>query len=137
MTPLPIPGLTLNGMNVCIRKPAAKMTLSESVPVTDEDVASHVGRHQKTKPPVHWPKFDIQQHQHREILMTPKQINELHGKPVWTCVRCQTVNNLHWWNGLSVAICNSQKCNDDWNRMAVEEQERQDAYDAYVKEIYG
>lgn len=69
--------------------------------------------------------------------MTPKQINELHGKTVWACVRCQTTENLHWWNGLSVAICKSQKCNDEWNRMAAEERERQDAYDEYVKQYYG
>mgnify|MGYP000169641072 CR=1 FL=1 len=40
MTTLPIPGLTLNGMNVCIREPRPKMTLSEQVPVTDEFRAS-------------------------------------------------------------------------------------------------
>lgn len=69
--------------------------------------------------------------------MTPKQINDLHGKSVWTCVRCQTVDNLQWWNGLSVAICDNPKCNDDWNRISAEDREQQDAYEAYAKEIYG
>ena len=69
--------------------------------------------------------------------MTPKQINELHGKVVWSCVRCSTTENLHWWNGLSVAICKSQKCNDDWTEMCYQERMQQEAYEAYVKEIYG
>lgn len=69
--------------------------------------------------------------------MTPDEINAKHGKDVWSCVRCKTADNLHWWNGLSVAICNDKKCNDDWNAICAEERERQDAYEAYVTEIYG
>jgi hypothetical protein len=69
--------------------------------------------------------------------MTPMQINELHGKIVWTCVRCKTTENLHWWNGLSVAVCDNTKCNEDWSTRCYEEHQQQEAYEAYVAEIYG
>ena len=69
--------------------------------------------------------------------MSPAEINKLHGKPVWACVQCKTTENLHWWNGLSVAICKSKKCNDDWNYLAAEERRQQDEYEAYVKDTHG
>jgi hypothetical protein len=69
--------------------------------------------------------------------MTPHQINELHGENVWTCVQCKTIENLHWWNGLSVAICNDKKCKEDWSAKCYEERQQQEAYEAYAKEIYG
>lgn len=69
--------------------------------------------------------------------MTPAEINKLHGKSVWVCVRCKTPDNLHWWNGLSVAICNDKKCNNAWNAICAEERQQQEAYEAYVTEIYG
>jgi len=37
--------------------------------------------------------------------MNPDEINALHGKPVWRCVTCKAENGLHWWHGVSAAVC--------------------------------
>lgn len=69
-------------------------------------------------------------------VMTPTKINELHGKPVWTCIGCKTPNDLHWWNGLSVAICDNKECSDEWSRTCSEQKQQQEAYEAYIVEYY-
>lgn len=67
--------------------------------------------------------------------MSPDAINAQFGKPVWTCYTCKAETGLHWWNGLSVAVCiNKPECGAAYSRdLSKSVQEEQDFQD-YVKE---
>lgn len=70
--------------------------------------------------------------------MTPDQINKQHGKPSWKCWACKSETNLGWWNGLSVAVCFSKpECSKAVGEFFKEEQEKEDAYQEYVREYWG
>lgn len=69
--------------------------------------------------------------------MTPDQINEKHGKPVWKCFGCQAESGLHWWNGLSVAVCRKTECHNAYRDFISAEIEAAKAFDSYVREYYG
>jgi hypothetical protein len=69
--------------------------------------------------------------------MSPNQINREHGKPVWKCWHCRAESGLHWWNGLSVAVCDNKECSDACTQFINDEAEREQAYQDYVRETYG
>lgn len=68
---------------------------------------------------------------------TPDQANAEIGRSAWKCWGCKAESGLHWWNGLSVAVCNRPECSKaycDFLTAQVQEQER---FDAYVREYMG
>jgi len=66
--------------------------------------------------------------------VTPDEINRQHGKPVWRCWCCKAENGLHWWNALSVAVCNKTVCHDAYRDFLSEEARREEAFRHYVQE---
>lgn len=67
--------------------------------------------------------------------MSPDQINQQHGKPVWTCFGCKAESGLHWWNGLSVAVCRDKpECGKAYGSFIADEAAKEQAYQEYVKE---
>lgn len=69
--------------------------------------------------------------------MSPDQINAEHGQPLWTCVTCKVTSGLHWWNGLSVAVCDRAECSKAFNDKCVEREAAEAAYQAHVREVWG
>jgi len=70
--------------------------------------------------------------------MSPDEINKQHGKASWKCWHCKAESNLHWWNGLSVAVCVAKpECRKALSSFYAEEAAAEAAYQQYVREIYG
>lgn len=70
--------------------------------------------------------------------MSPDQVNAKHGSAVWRCFHCRAETGLHWYHGLSVAICRDKpECGAAYDalveRQCAEEQARRER----VEEIYG
>lgn len=66
--------------------------------------------------------------------MSPDAINREHGNPVWKCFGCRAESGLHWWNGLSVAVCAKVECHNAYRDFISAEIEREREYEAYVRE---
>lgn len=69
--------------------------------------------------------------------MSPDQINAKHGKPSWRCVTCRAESGLHWWRGMSVAVCSKPVCSKAFGDKCRRQEEEQDAFDNHVREHYG
>lgn len=66
--------------------------------------------------------------------MSPDAINKAHGKPVWQCWGCKVDSGLHWWNGLSVAVCQRPECGEAYSAFLSESIQEQQDFDDYVRE---
>lgn len=66
--------------------------------------------------------------------MSPNEINTKHGSPVWTCVTCRAETGLHWWNGLSVAVCGTAACAERFSAMCKAQADEQEAYEDHCRE---
>lgn len=66
--------------------------------------------------------------------MTPDEINTQFGKPVWTCYGCKGQTGLHWWNGLSVAVCQTSECSKKYVEHITRQAEEEQWYEEYLKE---
>jgi hypothetical protein len=69
--------------------------------------------------------------------MSPEAINAEFGKPVWKCVTCKAETGLHWWNGLSVAMCSRPECSKAFGEKCKAQADAQDAYEAHCREVMG
>ena len=66
--------------------------------------------------------------------MSPDEINRQHGKPTWRCYGCKAESGLHWWNGLSVAVCDKQECHNKYRDDISREIQAQQDFEDYVRE---
>jgi len=66
--------------------------------------------------------------------MSPDEINREHGKPVWRCFGCKTDAGLHWWNSLSVAVCDESACSAAYRDALSKSVREQEDFEAYVRE---
>ena len=72
------------------------------------------------------------------IKMTPSQINAKHGKPMWRCNTCGSIERLEWWNGLSVAVCvDDSTCGKAQGEKFATESAEHDAWAKYEAEWAG
>lgn len=67
--------------------------------------------------------------------MSPDEINKQFGKPVWRCFGCKAETGLHWWNGLSVAVCNKIECHNAYRDFISEEIQRERRFEDYCREL--
>jgi hypothetical protein len=68
--------------------------------------------------------------------VTPDQINAEHGKASWRCWGCKAESGLHWWNGLSVAVCNKPECSKAYSDFLAAEVAAQEALEAHAREYW-
>jgi hypothetical protein len=66
--------------------------------------------------------------------VSPDAINREHGKPVWTCYGCKAEAGLHWWNGLSVAVCDKPECHAKYRDDLSREIQAERDYEDYIRE---
>lgn len=69
--------------------------------------------------------------------MSPDEINTKHGNAVWKCVTCRAESGLHWWHGLSVAVCNNEACGAAFGEKCRAQEEEQAAYEEHCREYWG
>lgn len=70
-------------------------------------------------------------------MSSPDQINKAAGQAVWKCWGCKAESGLHWWNGLSVAVCSDPDCSSAYSRYTARQAEEDAAFEAYRSELYG
>ena len=69
--------------------------------------------------------------------MTPDQINTEHRRPVWRCWHCKAESGLHWWNGISVAVCAKPECSKAYGEFLAADVAAREAFDAHAREYWG
>ena len=69
--------------------------------------------------------------------MTPDEINKKHNDVSWRCFGCKAESGLHWWNGLSVAVCDKTECSQAYVELISNQIQEQRSFDAYIEEHYG
>ena len=69
--------------------------------------------------------------------LSPEGINRSHGKPTWRCWGRKAETGLHWHNGWSVAMCRRPECAKGYNDMCRAQEDAQENYEAYCREMMG
>ena len=70
-------------------------------------------------------------------MVSPDEINAKSGITLWRCFGCKVASGLHWWNGLSVAVCSKQECSQAYVQLLQDQYAAEQSLAEHIREHYG